>query len=415
MAACGRLLLRPNYLRPSLHTYSSPFAPSIRWRSRPRPGQTPLLQACLSSGRQVTRSDNTRDGDDQGGNDKPPKNEEVERTWFRQKYHELRREGAHYKNGFKLLGSEFVQAGTLIGSSLRRDLTYAEREVIWVAVVDILKLMPFVALVAAPGGTLLVPLLARLWPSLLPSTFQQQVSEAQQKMSEGAQGQAEFTKEMNAEISMILARMDSQTERAAALTTEFERLAPDIDTLDGMRALSEAMGKDENVLSRLAGDRLLDACSLLSLSMRAGAQPPRNAGLARFLLRRWHQQLKSTLRRHKSGGGNGNGNGNGTSSSAGVGTGVSQETLDLLAAHVAGMSANDGTPSGASSTSSTSSASSFSSVQSTTKKGGDSDSVDAAAAVVPKVLSDAFSSGGILPLVVVMSASRVAGGTTSSP
>ena len=46
-----------------------------------------------------------------------------------------------------------------------------ERRLVWVAVLDFVKVLPFAALLVAPGGSVMVPLVVKYFPSFLPSTF----------------------------------------------------------------------------------------------------------------------------------------------------------------------------------------------------------------------------------------------------
>ena len=52
-----------------------------------------------------------------------------------------------------------------------RNLSRNERRLVWISVVDFVKVLPFAALLVAPGGSIIAPFVARVFPSMLPSTF----------------------------------------------------------------------------------------------------------------------------------------------------------------------------------------------------------------------------------------------------
>ena len=86
--------------------------------------------------------------------------------WWRKFRLELR----HYGSSFNLLYNQTKGAGFLLIDHGWR-LSKQERKMVWVVLLDFIKTLPFAVLLAAPMGSLIVPLVARFLPSLLPSTF----------------------------------------------------------------------------------------------------------------------------------------------------------------------------------------------------------------------------------------------------
>lgn len=64
------------------------------------------------------------------------------------------------------------EAMLLIKKSTHSKLTEEEREKIKVQLLDICKAIPALAVFLLPGGALLLPLLIKLIPDILPSAFQ---------------------------------------------------------------------------------------------------------------------------------------------------------------------------------------------------------------------------------------------------
>lgn len=69
------------------------------------------------------------------------------------------------------------EAISLIKKATHADLTEEEKEKIKIQLLDICKAIPALAVFLLPGGALLLPLLIKLIPDILPSAFQEDVKE----------------------------------------------------------------------------------------------------------------------------------------------------------------------------------------------------------------------------------------------
>lgn len=67
------------------------------------------------------------------------------------------------------------EAMRLIKKSTHNKLTEEEKEKIKIQLLDICKAIPALAVFLLPGGALLLPLLIKLIPDILPSAFQDDV------------------------------------------------------------------------------------------------------------------------------------------------------------------------------------------------------------------------------------------------
>lgn len=72
---------------------------------------------------------------------------------------------------------ESREAISLIKKATHADLTEEEKEKIKIQLLDICKAIPALAVFLLPGGALLLPLLIKLIPDILPSAFQEDVKE----------------------------------------------------------------------------------------------------------------------------------------------------------------------------------------------------------------------------------------------
>lgn len=69
--------------------------------------------------------------------------------------------------------SQSKEAMYLIRKSTRTNLTPEEKEKIKIQLLDICKAIPSLAVFLLPGGALLLPLLIKLIPDILPSAFKE--------------------------------------------------------------------------------------------------------------------------------------------------------------------------------------------------------------------------------------------------
>jgi hypothetical protein len=70
--------------------------------------------------------------------------------------------------------SQSKEAMYLIRKSARTNLTPEEKEKIKIQLLDICKAIPSLAVFLLPGGALLLPLLIKLIPDILPSAFKEE-------------------------------------------------------------------------------------------------------------------------------------------------------------------------------------------------------------------------------------------------
>ena len=97
-----------------------------------------------------------------------PKPPVLSRAWSKVKH-----EASHYWNGSRLLAKEVKIASRLQWKLLQGDsLTRREHRQLKRTTTDILRLIPFAVFVIVPFMELLLPVALKLFPNMLPSTFE---------------------------------------------------------------------------------------------------------------------------------------------------------------------------------------------------------------------------------------------------
>ena len=83
--------------------------------------------------------------------------------------------------GFKLFGLELKVASRLVWKQLQgHTLTRRERRQLTRTTADIFRMVPFSLFIIIPFAELLLPVALRLFPNMLPSTFQNQLKEEEE-------------------------------------------------------------------------------------------------------------------------------------------------------------------------------------------------------------------------------------------
>lgn len=92
----------------------------------------------------------------------------VKRVWLK-----VKEEAQHYWHGTKLLGKEMKISGRLLRRLLMGySLTRREQRQLKRTTADLLRLIPFAPFIIIPFGELLLPVVIKIFPNMLPSTFE---------------------------------------------------------------------------------------------------------------------------------------------------------------------------------------------------------------------------------------------------
>ena len=87
----------------------------------------------------------------------------------------IKAEAVHYWNGTKLLGLEIRISTKLLWKLLGgHNLTRRERRQLRRTTADVIRLVPFLIFIIVPFMELALPFFIKLFPNMLPSTFEEQ-------------------------------------------------------------------------------------------------------------------------------------------------------------------------------------------------------------------------------------------------
>ena len=104
---------------------------------------------------------------------KKPQGNRLERIWA-----VVKKEAQHYWSGTKLLGKEIRISARIQGRLLAgKKLTRREHRQLKRTTQDLLRLIPFSVFLIVPFMELLLPVALKLFPNMLPSTFEDKFKE----------------------------------------------------------------------------------------------------------------------------------------------------------------------------------------------------------------------------------------------
>lgn len=144
------------YVRPAVLCVGPALAPRTRTLQRP-----------LTTTRVLSLPAPPKKGGDVAKSDKPKASMPV-RIW-----NKVKEEALHYWHGTKLLGKELAISTRLLRRMiLGYTLTRREHRQLRRTMGDLLRLIPFIPFVIIPAAELLLPAALKLFPNMLPSTFE---------------------------------------------------------------------------------------------------------------------------------------------------------------------------------------------------------------------------------------------------
>ncbi|EPT06251.1 hypothetical protein FOMPIDRAFT_1110190 [Fomitopsis schrenkii] len=169
---------------------------------------TPLATSALSRRYESTRppSNNVRNASSSATEPSPepkptlptPKQPTEEAPLATRVWKKVKHEAQHYWHGSKLLGAEVRISSRLVWKILHGDaLTRRERRQLKRTTQDLLRLIPFAVFVIVPFMELLIPVALKLFPDMLPSTFEDKFAaqEKQRKLLRVRLDMAKFLQE----------------------------------------------------------------------------------------------------------------------------------------------------------------------------------------------------------------------------
>ncbi|KAI1900762.1 hypothetical protein AGOR_G00053220 [Albula goreensis] len=186
----------------------------------------------------------------------------------------------HYYNGFRLLGIDIKIAGRMVWQLLHgQQLTRRERRRLMRTCADLFRLVPFMVFIIVPFMEFLLPVFLKLFPEMLPSTFETE-SKKEEKQKKGLAAKLELAKFLQETIAEMARRNKAQTDdETQKFSTYVQKVRhtgeqPTIKDIVKFSKLFE----DELTLEHLERPQLVALCKLLEL------QPIGTNNLLRFQL-----------------------------------------------------------------------------------------------------------------------------------
>ncbi|XP_059193151.1 LETM1 domain-containing protein LETM2, mitochondrial [Centropristis striata] len=188
----------------------------------------------------------------------------------------------HYYNGFRLLGIDIKIAGRMVWRLLHGQLlTRRERRRLMRTCADLFRLVPFTVFIIVPFMEFLLPVFLKLFPEMLPSTFETETKK-EEKQKKGLAAKLELAKFLQETIAEMArrnkakAQTEDETQRFSTYVQQVRGTGEQPTTKDIVRF--SKLFEDELTLEHLERPQLVALCKLLEL------QPIGTNNLLRFQL-----------------------------------------------------------------------------------------------------------------------------------
>ncbi|OWM84774.1 mitochondrial proton/calcium exchanger protein-like isoform X2 [Punica granatum] len=197
----------------------------------------------------------------------------------------------HYWMGTKLLWADVrISSRLLLKLADGKSLSRRERQQLTRTTADIFRLVPFAVFIIVPFMEFLLPVFLKLFPDMLPSTFQDKMKE-----------QEALKRRLNARIEYAKFLQDTVREMAREIQNsrsgEIKKTAEDLDEFlnkvrRGARVSNEEilgfakLFNDELTLDNISRSRLVSMCKYMGIS------PFGTDAYLRYMLRRRLQRIK---------------------------------------------------------------------------------------------------------------------------
>ncbi|KAF0853150.1 mitochondrial LETM1 and EF-hand domain-containing protein (ribosome receptor Mdm38) [Andalucia godoyi] len=201
----------------------------------------------------------------------------------------------HYWNGCKLLAADMRMATKILGQLTEgRSLTRRERKALLTTAADLFRLVPFAIIVIIPFMELALPLLLKLFPNMLPSTFAEPFAaeEDRKKQLKARIELAKFLQDTVEEMALQtqISKKDPEKAKLAkelGLFVERVREASPVSNVE--IAKFAKFFRDELTLDSMPRPQLFAMCRYMSVSVPGAASD----SVLRFMLRNTMRQIKA--------------------------------------------------------------------------------------------------------------------------
>ncbi|CEI88128.1 Putative MRS7 family protein [Rhizopus microsporus] len=179
----------------------------------------------------------------------------------------IKEEAVHYWHGAKLLGLEIKISSRLTYKMLQgTKLTRRENRQLRRTTSDILRLVPFAVFIIVPFMELLLPVALKLFPNMLPSTFEdkKRAEEKKKKLLKVRLDMARFLQETIAETGSI-AGTDPEAAKEFANFFRKVRMTGEQASTDDLLNLASKF-EDELTLDNLSRPQLVSICRYMNIN-----------------------------------------------------------------------------------------------------------------------------------------------------
>jgi len=182
-------------------------------------------------------------------------------------WQKVKREAAHYWDGTKLLGFEIrISSKLALKMAAGYELTRRERRQLQRTVKDLGRLIPFLPFVIVPFAELLLPVALKLFPNMLPSTYEGQTAKDDKAKALRATRKdvSDFLRQTLKETGLPVSAENAQTE-------EFTNFFRKVRTTGEKPSPEEIIKvckifKDDLTLDNLSRPQLVSICRYMSIT-----------------------------------------------------------------------------------------------------------------------------------------------------
>ncbi|XP_041914824.1 LETM1 domain-containing protein LETM2, mitochondrial isoform X2 [Alosa sapidissima] len=196
----------------------------------------------------------------------------------------------HYYDGFRLLGIDTKIAGRMVWRLLHGQLlTRRERRRLMRTCADLFRLVPFMVFIIVPFMEFLLPVFLKLFPEMLPSTFETETNK-EEKQKKGLAAKLELAKFLQETIAEMARRNKAavsgdEAQKFSTYVQQVRHTGEQPTTKDIVKF--SKLFEDELTLEHLERPQLVALCKLLEL------QPIGTNNLLRFQLLMQLRNIKS--------------------------------------------------------------------------------------------------------------------------
>lgn len=196
-------------------------------------------------------------------------------------WQKIKGELLHYYHGFRLLGLDMKVSAKLIWRILHgKELSRREHRLLVKTTGDMFRLIPFSVFIIVPFMEFLLPVAIKLFPGMLPSTFQT-ATEKEDKLKQALKVKIEMAKFLQKTLDeMALQSSDHKSQKAKEFVEFFYkvRTTGTVATNEEIMKFSKVF-EDEITLDSLSRPQLIALCRVLDV------QTLGTTNFLRFLLR----------------------------------------------------------------------------------------------------------------------------------